>query len=155
MPKKIFPKEKIESLIEKGRTRGFVTISEILSFFPTLEKSLSGIEDLFDKLEGEGIAIEEKKEIFEIEKKKIVSPAARIDPVQMYLKEIGRTPLLDAAEELTLAKRIEKEDAAARRKMIQSNLRLVVSIAKRYIGKSPNMSFLDLIQEGNRGLFRQ
>ncbi|KPK78832.1 MAG: RNA polymerase subunit sigma [candidate division Zixibacteria bacterium SM23_73] len=153
-PKKVFTKEKVKQLIEKGRTRGFITISEILTLFPTLEKDPNGLESLFDELESEGIAVKERKEIFETEQKKIIAPALRIDPVQMYLKEIGRTPLLSASEELTLAKRIEKGEEAAKKKMIQSNLRLVVSIAKKYIGKSPNMSFLDLIQEGNRGLFR-
>lgn len=74
--------------------------------------------------------------------------------MQMYLKEIGRTPLLNRKEEVELAKRIEREDEAATKQMIQANLRLVVSIAKRYIGRSPHLTFLDLIQEGNRGLFR-
>jgi len=72
----------------------------------------------------------------------------------MYLKEIGRTPLLNRAEEVDLAKLVTTGDKAAKKKMIQANLRLVVSIAKRYVGRSPNLTFLDLIQEGNRGLFR-
>ncbi|TSC74868.1 MAG: RNA polymerase primary sigma factor, partial [Parcubacteria group bacterium Gr01-1014_30] len=73
---------------------------------------------------------------------------------QMYLKEIGRTAFLTAAEEKSLAKRIEKGDAEARRRLTRANLRLVVSIAKKYIGRSPNLTLLDLIQEGNLGLFR-
>ena len=154
MPKKIFPKKQIEKLIEKGRPRGFVTVSEILNMFPELEKNLNGIEDLFDSLEKEGIVIEEKRDILELDSKEPKPSRAVLDPVQMYLKEIGRCPLLNSSQELELAKRIERQDSSAKNKMISANLRLVVSIAKRYIGKSPNMSFLDLIQEGNKGLFR-
>ena len=154
MAKKIFPKKKIEILIEKGRPRGFVTISEILGMFPELERDLSGLEKLFEQLEKEGIAIKEEKEIFRLDEEVLKRPSARLDPIQIYLKEIGASPLLTRKEEIVLAKRIEKGDEAAKKKMIQSNLRLVVSIAKRYIGKSPNMGFLDLIQEGNKGLFR-
>src|SRR5205814_343020 len=76
------------------------------------------------------------------------------DAVQMYLKEIGRTPLLTSKEEKELARRIEHGDESARRKLIQANLRLVVSIAKRYVNRSPHLSILDLIQEGNIGLSR-
>jgi len=154
MRKKIFPKEKIEELIEKGRPRGFVTVSEILDMFPQLERDLSGLEDLLDQLEQEGIEVKSREEMLQVEEEEPVLPSAKLDLVQMYLKEIGKTPLLSSKEELELAKRIEKGDEAARQKMIQANLRLVVSIAKRYVGKSPNMSFLDLIQEGNKGLFR-
>jgi len=154
MPKKIFPKEKIESLIAKGRSRGFVTYLEVINSFPELERNLEGLEELFDMVEKEGISIEEKQEVLSLEDEEFIPSGGHLDPVQMYLKEIGRVSLLDMSEELELAKRIEKGDEAAKKKMIQANLRLVVSIAKKYIGKSPNMSFLDLIQEGNRGLFR-
>jgi len=154
MPKKIFPKEKIESLIAKGRSRGFVTYLEIINSFPELERNLEGLEEVFDMLEKEGISIEEKQEVLSLEDEELIPSGGHLDPVQMYLKEIGRVQLLNMSEELELAKRIEKGDEAAKKKMIQANLRLVVSIAKKYIGKSPNMSFLDLIQEGNRGLFR-
>ena len=154
MAKKFFPKEKIKKLIEKGKSRGFVTVSEILDMFPELERDLLGLEDLFEKLEKEGIAVEEEKDAFDLKEERLAQPFARLDPVQMYLKEIGKTPLLSAKEEIELAKRVEKGDEAAKKKMIQANLRLVVSIAKRYVRRSPAMSFLDLIQEGNRGLFR-
>jgi len=154
MVKKIFLKEKIEKLIEKGKLRGFVTISEILDLFPEMEKDIKGLEALLEELEKEGITIEEKREILELEKEEKIALAPPLDPVQMYLKEIGKIPLLTPAEEIELAKRIEKRDEAAKKRMIQANLRLVVSIAKKYIGRSPNMGFLDLIQEGNRGLFR-
>jgi RNA polymerase primary sigma factor len=76
------------------------------------------------------------------------------DSVQMYLREIGRVPLLKGEEEVSLAKRIEKEDLMAKQKLTEANLRLVVSIAKKYVGRSANLSLLDLIQEGNIGLFR-
>jgi len=76
------------------------------------------------------------------------------DPIQMYLKEMGNFPRISIEEEKQLAKRIEKGDKKAKEKLIQANLRLVVSIAKKYVGRSPNLTFLDLIQEGNIGLFR-
>ncbi len=154
MPKKVFLTKRVKELIEKGKPRGFVTISEILEMFPDLEKDVTGLEKLFEELEKEGIAIEERGGFLELEKERLAMPYSKLDPVQMYLKEIGKTPLLSPSEEIELAKRVEKGDEGAKRKMIQANLRLVVSIAKKYIRKSPNMSFLDLIQEGNKGLFR-
>lgn len=155
MPK-IFTKEKIEKLAAKGKTRGFVTFSEILDIFPNLEKSPQGIEGLYDTLEEKGVMVKESEEFLELEpeEKLKASDASRLDAVQLYLKEIGKTSLLSSSEEIKLAKRVEQGDELARKEMIQANLRLVVSIAKRYIGRSPNMTFLDLIQEGNRGLFR-
>jgi len=159
-PKKVFTPEKIKVLKEKARQRGFLTMSEILYFFPNLENDIWGLEDLFDELEKEGIEIKETKEFLEtketIEKEKILAkmPDAKIDPVQMYLKEIGKIPFVTAEEEKELAKRIEKGDQEAKKKLARANLRLVVSIAKRYIGRSPNLTLLDLIQEGNLGLFR-
>lgn len=154
MPKRIFSKKKIEALIEKGKPRGFITFTEVLDVFPDLERDLTGLELVLDQLEKEGISVKEGREPFEMEEETPILRVAKVDPVQMYLKEIGKTPLLSPSEELKLAKRIEKRDEEAKQKMIGANLRLVVSIAKRYIGKSPNMSFLDLIQEGNKGLFR-
>ena len=154
MPKTFFPKPQIEKLIKKGKPRGFVTISEILQMFPELEKNIVQLEELLEKLDKEGIIVKEQTELIELEETKKALPYSKLDPIQMYLKEIGQTPLLSSSEELELAKRIEKGDEASRQKMIQANLRLVVSIAKRYIGRSPHMGFLDLIQEGNRGLFR-
>jgi len=156
MPK-VFTNEKVETLINKGKTRGFVTFSEILDMFPDIEKSPKGIEELYDRLEDEGIVVRESEGFLDLEeepKKRVRSAPQHLDAVQLYLKEIGSTLLLSPAEEIKLAKRIEKGEEIAKQKMIKSNLRLVVSIAKKYIGRSPNMSFLDLIQEGNRGLFR-
>ena len=159
-PKKVFLTEKLQALIEKGRPRGFVTIPEILSFFPEIEKDIKGLEKLYEDLEKEGIEVKEAREFLKVkegpEKEKVLKgvPVVRLDSVQMYLKEIGRVPFLTAEEEKELAKKIEKGEEEARKKLARANLRLVVSIAKRYIGRSPNLTLLDLIQEGNLGLFR-
>lgn len=152
---KVFRAEEIDKLIREVRPRGFVTLAEIEKHFPYFEKDIQGLEDVYDRLAAEGIEVRERKELLETtEEGGRVGKRRKVDPVQMYLKEIGRTDLLDRQEEVDLAKRIEKGDEAAEKQMIQANLRLVVSIAKRYIGRSPYLSFLDLIQEGNRGLFR-
>jgi RNA polymerase primary sigma factor len=154
-PKKVFFQDQLQQLIAKGKTRGFVTPSEILYFFPQVEKDIKGLEKLYEDLEKEGIEVKEAKELLEIEElKKSTTDQAKIDSIQMYLKEIGQTPFLTAEEEKELAKRIEKGDKEAKKKLAEANLRLVVSIAKGYIGRSPNLTFLDLIQEGNLGLFR-
>jgi len=151
--------ENIQKLIERGRQKGFVTFSEILYLFPDVEKDMAGLELLYDTLDREGIAIKEVREFLEVDskgaakpKKKTVSP--ELDLIQMYLKEIGAVPFLTAEEEKDLAKRIEKGDLEAKKKLARANLRLVVSIAKKYVGRSPNLTMLDLIQEGNLGLFR-
>jgi len=157
--KKVLLPEKLQDLIEKGKQRGFVTISEILHFFPEIEKNIQGLENLYENLEKEGIEVKEAKEFLELEKVpekalKKRSLKLRLDPIQMYLKEIGKVSFLTAEQEKRLAKKIEKGDEEARKKLARANLRLVVSIAKRYIGRSPNLTLLDLIQEGNLGLFR-
>ena len=152
----VFLPEKFQKLLEKGRERGFVTPSEILFFFPEVERDIKGLDKLYEDLEKEGIEVREAKELLpEAEKEKVAAaPEVRIDPIQMYLREIGQIPFVTAEEEKELAKRIEKGDEEARKKLARANLRLVVSIAKRYIGRSPNLTLLDLIQEGNLGLFR-
>lgn len=153
----------ILALIEKGRHRGFVTQSEVLNAFPEVEKDIKGLEMLYERLESSNINIIESGRVFEEgknkeyeEKKKIQDEfgEATSDSVQMYLKEIGQYPLLTGDEEMELAKRIEKGEEAARQKLAVSNLRLVVSIAKKYVGRSANLTMLDLIQEGNIGLFK-
>ena len=121
-----------------------------------------GLEKIYDELSGAKINISEAKELLaepskeEIERneKEMGLSNLQFDSVQMYLQEIGRVSLLKFSEEVDLAKRIEKGDAEARHKLTQANLRLVVSIAKKYIGRSPNLTLLDLIQEGNLGLFK-
>ncbi|PIS17210.1 MAG: RNA polymerase sigma factor RpoD [Candidatus Nealsonbacteria bacterium CG09_land_8_20_14_0_10_42_14] len=149
--------EQIEELIKKGLNRRFVTYSEILHAFPDIEKDIEGLELLYDELEKRGIEVKEVREFLEVKEKedklKIV-PETVLDPVQMYLKEIGQVAFLTADEEKDLAKKIEKGDQEAKKKLARANLRLVVSIAKKYIGRSPNLTLLDLIQEGNLGLFR-
>jgi len=152
---KVFTPEKFQQLIEKGKERGFVTLSEVLYFFPEAERDIKGLEKLYENLEKEGIEVKEARELISIEEPtKKLPTEVRIDPVQMYLKEIGKIHFITAQEEKDLAKKIEKGDGEAKKKLAGANLRLVVSIAKRYVGRSPNLTLLDLIQEGNLGLFR-
>ena len=158
--------KRVKAIIDRGRERGFITETEILKFFPDVEKDISELERLYDRLEETNIKVEESREFIEeavLEPTKgEINRALNIeaddtiasDSVQMYLREIGKTPLLTRDEEKELAKKIGKGDIEARNKLIQANLRLVVSIAKRYVGRSPNLTLLDLIQEGNIGLAR-
>lgn len=151
---------KVMELIDKVKGRGFVTYSEILYQFPDIEKDISGLEDLYQILDDRGIEVQEVQEYLETSKtkdqkaKESVEKTAPLDPIQMYLKEIGRISFVTADQEKELAKRIEKDDDEAKKRLIRANLRLVVSIAKRYVGRSANLTLLDLIQEGNLGLFR-
>ncbi len=163
---KVFTPEKIEAILHKARERGFITTSEVLYYFPEIERDINGLEDLYDKFEKEGIEVKEAKGFLDKEedapevkgkgRAKVIKKVSdiRLDPVQMYLKEIGSVPFLTADEEKELAKKIEKGEEEAKKRLARANLRLVVSIAKRYIGRSPNLTLLDLIQEGNLGLFR-
>jgi len=153
----------VQSLIEKGRARGFITHAEMLAMFPNIEKDIIGLETLYERFEGLSINVIESSRVFDSKEAKVYEEKKRIetefddsasDNVQMYLKEIGRYPLLSGEEEIDLAKKIEHGDDAARSKLAVSNLRLVVSIAKKYVGRSANLSLLDLIQEGNIGLFK-
>ncbi len=148
--------EKIEVLLKKGSGRRFVTYSEILYLFPEIEKDIPGLEKLYDELDRKGIEVKESTGFLETGKGKEakIKEEGGLDPVQMYLREIGEVAFLTADEEKELAKRIEKGDLEAKKKLARANLRLVVSIAKKYIGRSPNLTLLDLIQEGNLGLFR-
>ncbi len=149
-------------LIERGRSRGFVTDGEVLNYFPKIEEDISFLEQIYDKLEEANIKVVETNQLIELPKEEISEKELEEatvgehlpDAVQMYLKEIGKTPLLKGEDERELAKKIEKGDQEARRHFIQANLRLVVSIAKRYVNRSPNLSILDLVQEGNIGLSR-
>lgn len=156
----------LEELIERGRGRGFVTESEVLHFFPHIESDVNFLEEIYDELEKRNVKVVEASQLIDVEDKteitkKELEEATYVpgfeelpDSVQMYLREIGRTPLLTSEEERELAKKIEKGDEESRQKFIKSNLRLVVSIAKRYVHRTFNLSLLDLIQEGNIGLSR-
>lgn len=155
---KFITPEKTQELVDGAKTRGFITYSEILYSFPEIEKDIKGLEFLYDELEKRGIEVKESQEFLEIgkDKKEAIRAASEaiLDPVQIYLKEIGTVSFLTADEEKELSKRIEKGDDEAKNKLMRANLRLVVSIAKKYIGRSPNLTLLDLIQEGNIGLRR-
>jgi len=165
----------LKALLDKGRGRGFVTEAEILHALPTLEDDIRGLESVMDELEKRGIEIvdQEVASVWEQGKKTEEEDGAVVvgkhkkkdellegfdlgdiydDSIQMYLREIGKVPLLTGAQEIDLAKRIGKNDESARKKLTEANLRLVVSIAKKYMGR--NLGLLDLIQEGNLGLFR-
>ncbi len=153
--KNIFTEESVKPIMEKGEQRGFITLAEILYYFPELEMDVGGLDGLLQELDRKGIEVKEVTEYLDVGKKKPRGRESRnIDPVQMYLKEIGKVDFLTAEEEKELAKKIEKGDEEAKKKLARANLRLVVSIAKRYVGRSPNLTILDLIQEGNLGLFR-
>ncbi len=152
----------INELIERGRPRGFVTDNEILYYFPKIEDSVELLDEIYDRLEKAGIKVIETSALIDFSKEskeETIDDSMAFegdvpDAVQMYLKEIGRTPLLSKDEERELAKRAEKGDEDARQKLMKANLRLVVSIAKRYVNRTPHLSILDLIQEGNIGLSR-
>ena len=153
--------EKFDIIFKKGKSRGFVTFSEILSTFPNIEENIFELEEMLANFEQAGIELKESKGYLDfggekISKKKAKKKASsgKIDSVQSYLREIGKIHPITAREEKELAKRIEAGDLDAKRKLAEANLRLVVSIAKKYIGRSPNLTLLDLIQEGNLGLFR-
>ena len=152
----------IEELIKRGRSRRFVTQDEILKYFPKVEENIDLLEKIYDSLAEANIEIIESGDLLlpktEVTQKEL-KESLRFreteeisDNVQSYLREIGKISLLTPEEERALAKKVDQGDEQARRKMIEANLRLVVSIAKRYIGRSSNMSLLDLIQEGNIGL---
>jgi RNA polymerase primary sigma factor len=149
-------------LLERGESRGFVTYNEMLHLIPEIEKDITSLERLYDELGNHNIKIQETTDLLrprtaeqkqEAEKESELSSLS-FDSVQAYLREIGRVPFLTADEEKDLAKRIELGDEEARKKLALANLRLVVSIAKKYVGRSPNLTLLDLIQEGNIGLFK-
>jgi RNA polymerase primary sigma factor len=154
----------INSLAEKGKKAGGLTYGEVMDELQSFSLEPDRIEEIYDNLQAHGIQVvpetfEEFEELeepteAEIEEAQITVPEGIEidDPVRMYLKEIGRVPLLGALEEIELAKLIEEDDEEAKRKLVEANLRLVVSIAKRYVGRG--MLFLDLIQEGNLGLMK-
>jgi len=147
-----------EQLIKRGQQRGFITYSEILHFLPNIEEDISLLDLLYQTFEKENIKVIPQRELLDLEKEveesKIESQRVTPDSVQTYLKEIGRFKLLTGDQEKELGRRIENGDKEAKKILLQANLRLVVSIAKRYVGRTPHLTILDLIQEGNVGLFK-
>ncbi len=168
--KSVADEEKIKLLLKKGRSRGFVTEDEVLYTLPDLEEYVDRYEALLVKFERQGVQVverelsvlgkkEERKDVLQqmglggSDQRRMDLSDISADSIQMYLREIGKVPLLKSDEETVLAKRKEKGDKEAVRKLVESNLRLVVSIAKKFAGRS-GLTLLDLIQEGNIGLFR-
>jgi RNA polymerase primary sigma factor len=150
----------LKELIDKGKAKGMLTYKEVMDAFEEIELEPEHIEKIYETLENMGIDvigdIEAEMEDIQIADEELdISIPEGIsidDPVRMYLKEIGKVPLLSADEEINLAQKMEEGDIEAKRRLAEANLRLVVSIAKRYVGRG--MQFLDLIQEGNLGLIK-
>lgn len=154
----------LSDITASAKKRGYITQEEILGIFTKPEEHIQELDELYDKLMGMNIDVfenidEEKdqaKPIEELEKElealTVLTEGTVSDPVRMYLKEIGRIPLLTFDQEIELAKQVEDGSEQAKQKLITSNLRLVVSIAKKYVGRG--LTLLDLIQEGNQGLIR-
>ena len=163
----------VNELIERGKSKGSLTNAEVLEVMEMNDCDIDQMEKIYEQIENSGIEItgfdsvpiddlddldEDDEEIDQLEsaedmEKMLAQEGLAIDnPVRMYLKEIGKIPLLDADQEMKLAERIAAGDEKAKNELVEANLRLVVSIAKRYVGKG--MFFLDLIQEGNLGLMK-
>ncbi len=147
---------KANDLIAKGRERGFVTYDEILKSFPNIEDDVMFLEDLYERFSSAHVDVLEGGGMLDVQDEPAEKGYARsdsqYDSIQMYLREIGRYPLLSGVEERQLAKRIVEGDLEAKNLLWRANLRLVVSIAKKYVNRSPDLTLLDLIQEGNLGL---
>ncbi|MCL5010066.1 MAG: RNA polymerase sigma factor RpoD, partial [Patescibacteria group bacterium] len=147
-----------------AKKRGYITQEEILAMFPRPEEHIEELDELYNRLFRASVDVfesvaeekdnEESIEVLgkELEALTVLTEGTVSDPVRMYLKEIGRIPLLTFADEIDLAKKVEKGTGRQKKKIITSNLRLVVSIAKKYVGRG--LTLLDLIQEGNQGLIR-
>ncbi len=165
---KINKEQRLQELVEKGKNRRFVTYDEILKSFPNIESDILFLDEIYQALEGAGVTISEGVNLLSLDtdedqntlgdllnlKEYERTTGSPYDSIQMYLKEIGQYPLIKAADERELAQRIEQGDEEARNLLAKANLRLVVSIAKKYVGRTPDLSLLDLIQEGNLGLFK-
>ena len=162
--KKVLTKAEIQQkqadqIIEKGKKRGFITYDEILKTFPNIENDVIFLDDLYSQMMDSGIDVLEGGNLLDFEDpkdkiEKYVKDKKGRDSIQMYLKEIGQYSLIKASEEKDLARRIEAGDEEAKNLLARANLRLVVSIAKKYSGRSQDLTLLDLIQEGNLGLFK-
>jgi RNA polymerase primary sigma factor len=156
---------RLATLIEKGKKRRFVTYEEILKAFPDVEDDILFLDELYVKLHDAGIDVLESGNLLsgdpiatplldELSGKRYDRERTGYDSIQMYLKEIGKYPLIRAHEEKELARRIQAGDEEAKNLLAQANLRLVVSVAKKYSTKSSDLTLLDLIQEGNIGLYK-
>ncbi len=155
-------RNKLGKVMQLGKERGYITYDEILRFYPNIEQDINFLEDLYEQLSIAGIDVlqsggmlgnDPSEEILE-RKNSYRRSDSGFDSIQMYLREIGQYPLINAQAERELAKRIDDGDDEARNLLARANLRLVVSIAKKYVGRSPDLTLLDLIQEGNLGLFK-
>ena len=152
---------KVEELVERGKAKGVLTYKEVMDTLEELDLNSEQIERLYDRFEALNIDVVEEIEVAEDITEELAEIDTSVpgaegvaidDPVRMYLKEIGKVPLLSASEEIEIAKRMADGDQDAKRQLAEANLRLVVSVAKRYVGRG--MLFLDLIQEGNLGLIK-
>ena len=174
-PEEVVASETVQVLFKKGEQTGFITEAELLYALPEVEENIEALEAVYTEFEDRGIRMAEPesslidyvlpeelpntgKDGRDQRKNSTVDNLIDVstisgDSVQMYLREIGKVPLVTAEQEVELAKRIEQGDVEARKRLAEANLRLVVSIAKKYTGRK-NLSLLDLIQEGNMGLFR-
>lgn len=160
---------KAKSLVEKGKKRRFLTYAEILKEFPDIEDDVVFLDELYAMLSDAEVDVVEggvqaggggllditmtDEDLLAKDFSTKKQPTTK-DSIQMYLREIGQYPLIKAADEISLAKRIESGDDEAKNLLAKANLRLVVSLAKKYVGRSPDLTLLDLIQEGNIGLFK-
>lgn len=153
---------KSAQLMQLGKERGYVTYDELLRAFPEIEKDVEFLDTLYERFSISGIDVlqsggmlgDDPSVDIIAQKNAFKRSDSGYDSIQMYLREIGQYPLLNAHEERVLAKRIVEGDDEARNLLARANLRLVVSIAKKYVGRSPDLTLLDLIQEGNLGLFK-
>lgn len=150
---------KVTVLLSKGKERGFITYDEILQHFPHIEEDILFLEEIYERFSVAGIDVLEGGGLLTLQEESLgkgyeSGTDSTHDSIQMYLREIGQHMLITGNEEKELAKRIEKGDEEAKNLLARANLRLVVSIAKKYVGRSPDLTLLDLIQEGNIGLFK-
>jgi RNA polymerase primary sigma factor len=146
----------IIELLARGRQRGFITNDEILKIFPNAEENIKAVDSFYRKIEEANINVLESGNLLNLDESinELKNEYSNNDSIQTYLKEIGQYPLISPDEEVRLAKRIEKGDKEAKEILMKANLRLVVSTAKKYALRSQDLTLLDLIQEGNVGLYK-